>query len=353
MRLVLWTSIWLRRLLVMALLFAVAVGAPIAYVETQCKGTPRANDFASLLPEDARRDESRTYTTYPEWHIVHAYEDYAQVVSQGDPHDFRFIPAITGFWTSLCPLAERAAEHGGFTSDQKQTIYTIGASFTGEMLLKAAYEETVGRIATMVRGEDRAALDDLSARQAADYAAFLRQTPWYKWDFNADAGALLAAEPATPRDWERAIALNGEYRAKALYAGVIERAVAAVGADELTLRSIVTDIDPETLAGIEGVTVIGPRGDGIEIETPRYRAFTEIALALAAAGGDFLEIAGNDDILVTVLSPRDTLNGALHSFPRQGFRDYRHLVDANVWALGSRLRQYAEEGITVEHIHDY
>ena len=38
------------------------------------------------------------------------------------------------------------------------------------MALKAAYEETFGRIATWVRGSDRALLDDISARQAASQA---------------------------------------------------------------------------------------------------------------------------------------------------------------------------------------
>ncbi len=353
MRVLLWVSVWLRRLVVAVLLLALVVAAPILWVETACRGAARAPDYAAVLPEEHRRDESRTYTTYPEWHIVHAYDDYARIVAAGDPHEFGYLRAIAGFWTSLCPLAERAAAHGGFTAESKQTIYTIGASFTAEMLLKAAYEETIGRLATLVRGDVRAPLDEVSAAQAAGYAAFLQQTPWYRWDFAGDAAALAAANSGTPRDRERAVALNIEYRAKALYAGVIARAVAAVGEDEPTIRSVVSGLAPDALAAIPGVEVIGPLGEGIEIETPRYRAFTVILQAIAAAGGDFVEIAGNDDILFTAIGPEAPPPGAVASFRRQGAGDWRHLIDAKVWGLASRLRGLEAGGLTLEHVHDY
>ena len=41
-----------------------------------------------LLDAEWQRAESRTLTTYPEWHIVHAYDDYARVITDGDPHEF-------------------------------------------------------------------------------------------------------------------------------------------------------------------------------------------------------------------------------------------------------------------------
>ena len=67
---------------------------------------------------------------------------------------------------------------GEITTDTKLTIYTIGVSFTAELLAKAAYEETLGRIATLIRGAARAPLDDVSAGQARDYAAVRQQVPW-------------------------------------------------------------------------------------------------------------------------------------------------------------------------------
>lgn len=335
----------------LALLAIVLVlAAPVIWVETACRGLILAQDDRPLAT--GTRDESRTFTTYPEWHIVHAYEDYAATIAHADPHDFGFLRAIAGFWTSLCPLAEMADAHGGFTTESRMTIYTIGVSFSAEMALKAAYEETLGRVATWVRGPDHAALDRLSAQQAADYAAFLQMTPWYRWDFRRDAAALGPASQGSFRDVERRLALGLEYRAKAVYAGLIAQAVAATGQDELTLRAVVADLPPEALAAIPGVTVITTRPEGVEVETPRYRAFTLIAGQIAAQGGRFVEIAGNDDILLTALAPAP-LPGALSSHARQGHGDTRSLILTRVADLAAVVNGLPTQGAQLEHIHDY
>jgi hypothetical protein len=326
--------------------------APVGYAEIACQRPASASGYAPIITDpDWQRAESRTLMTYPEWHIVHAYDDYAKVIASGDPHDFGFFRAVRGFWSSLCPLMEASADMGGITGETKLTIYTIGVSFTAEMLAKAAYEETLGRIATLIRGEARAPLDALSAEQAAAYARFLQQVPWYKWDFLSDAASLDAAATDVFRDRERRFALGTEYRAKAAYAGFIAQAVAEVGEDQLRLRSVVTGLSSEALAAIDGMTVVETLPAGVLIETDRYRAFTRIAEAVAAAGGDFIEIAGNDEILYTALSANPTESDALHSFARQGYGDYRHLILLPVTELAERLR--APGGPAPEHVHDY
>ena len=151
---------WVKRLIFSVLALVVLLLMPVGYTEVACRGEGVNFAYTPLITDpDWHRDESRTLTTYPEWHIVHAYDDYAQVISTGDPHEFGFLRAIAGFWTSLCPLARRSAAMGGFTSESKITIYTIGVSFTAELLAKAAYEESLGRIATWIRGPDRTELD--------------------------------------------------------------------------------------------------------------------------------------------------------------------------------------------------
>ncbi|MDM7932514.1 hypothetical protein [Tabrizicola sp.] len=87
-------------------------------------------------------------------------------------------------------------------------VYTIGVSFTAGFLAKAGYEETLGRLFVLLRGPVRAPLDDISARQAADYAVFLQQVPWHKWDFPRDAADLDKSASTTLRDRERRVALG-------------------------------------------------------------------------------------------------------------------------------------------------
>lgn len=337
-------------------LLALIVGliAPVGYVELACRPAGQAASYTAMLPAEHHRAEGRTLLTYPEWHIVHAYDDYAQVIRSGDPHDYRFLPSIGGFWTSLCSLSKASEPHGGFPAEFKQTIYTIGVSFTAELLAKALYEETIGRIATALRGNTRAPLDDLSAQQATQYSQFLRQVPWYRWDFATDAAALDDAATAVFRDRERRFALGIEYGVKAKYAQVIAAAVANMEPDALRLRMIVSGLSATDLSAYEGVQVIDDRGSqGIEIDTPRYRALTELLFQMAQAGGEFVEIAGNDDILFSMTSDEPTFENALYSFERQGYGDTRHLVLLPVSKLAIALRGIDGRVNRLEHIHDY
>ncbi|MCU0910511.1 MAG: hypothetical protein MUE98_03940 [Rhodobacteraceae bacterium] len=346
-------SLWLRRMIVAALLAGVVLGGPALYVETQCLGGGTAAAFEPALPEASRRPEAATYIGFPQDYVAHAHAEYAQVIAAGDPHDYAFIPAVTEFWQSLCPLAGQAAARGGFDGTVKRDAYLLGARFTAGMLSKAAYEETLGRVMTMVRGPDRTPLDAQSAERAAAYADFLRQLPWHQWRFGDEAAALTDANSGAPRDWERTVALNVEYRVKALAAGVAARVFPGDGIEDLTLRAVVTGPGAEDLARIDGVTVIGPAGGGTEIEIGRREALPAALVALAEAGADFAEIAGNDDILISVRSAEPALDGAVRSMPRQGFGDYRHLIDVKVPALAQTLRGYAGSGITVESAFGY
>ncbi len=327
--------------------------APVGYIELACRPSGQSGTYTSILPPEHHRAEGRTLLTYPEWHIVHAYDDYARVIRDGDPHDYGYLSSIGGFWSSLCSLSKASGEHGGFPGVFKQTIYTIGVSFSAELLAKALYEETIGRVATWVRGPDHAPLDVLSAEQAKSYSEFLRQTPWYRWDFPADAVTLSNAATDAWRDKERLFALGVEYRAKAAYAKVIAAAVANMEPDALRLRMIVSGLSADQLSGMEGVTVMGERDEGVEIETPRYRALTALLAQMAEDGAQFVEIAGNDDILFTVTSNTAQMDDVLHSFARQGYGDWRHLVMLKVPDLAQTLRQIDGEHTRLEHIHDY
>ncbi|NKX44047.1 hypothetical protein [Roseicyclus persicicus] len=341
----------LRRGLLLALALVALLASPVVYVETMCRGDAVP---APALPLSAEtRPEVRTLLTYPEWHIVHAYDDYAEVIRTGDPQDYGFTRAVTGYWGALCTLTRESAALGEIDTATRQLVHVIGVSFTVEMAMKALYEETLGRLATLVRGETRAPLDDLSAAQAATYARFLQQVPWYRYDFRADAAALRAAATDAFRDRERAFALGLEHRARAAYAGVIAGAVAATGADDLTLQMVVAGLPPEALEAVEGVTVLRPVEDGWEVETPRYRALTVLLAGWAEAGATFRDMAGNDRILFTAISDAPEAEGALLSLPRQGYGDTRHLFLVDVPELAERLRGLAAAGLRLEHVHDY
>jgi hypothetical protein len=189
---------------------------PVAYVELACRGDAGGAPYAPLVAEEAfRRSEANTYLTYPEWHIVYAYDGLAEVLKSGDEYRFDYLRSVAGFWRSTCALMRVADAHGGADWPTRITIHTIGVSFTLEMAVKGAYEETIGRAAAWVRGPGKTPQDRAIAAMAVDYAAFLRQTPWYRYPFRRAAGELWSAPLAgVGRGWARRRGGGAEFSAK-------------------------------------------------------------------------------------------------------------------------------------------
>lgn len=344
---------------ILVLLTAVGLAAPIGYVELACHQPVTSAPYTPVITDaNEQRREANTYLTYPEWHIVYAYDGLAEVLKTTDEYDFDYASSVWRFWDSTCALTRVADAHGGADGSTRLMIYTIGASFTLEMGLKAAYEETVGRIFAAVRGPAKTPQDMAAASMAADYAAFLRQTPWYKYDFQREIDTLWAAPIMDQwRGWERRLALGGEWKAKIFYADMIAAGVAATGEAKLTIRSVVTGLDAAQLGGIADVKVISETPEGIVIETPRYARFTQILSEIARAGGAVREIAGNDDIMVAItLPPGEDYVGpgeVIARMPRDGFWSERVLIDTKVGDLARLLAARPPGDPGLEHVFDY
>jgi hypothetical protein len=357
LRAIAWkTARWLAAGIAIALVLLLT---PVAYVEVACRGDKGEQTFRSVIPDATfHRAEANSYLTYPEWHIVYAYDGMAAALQTGDEYRFDYVSSITGFWRSACALMRVADGHGGADWDTRSTIHTIGVSFTTEMAAKGAYEETIGRATAWLRGGTKTPQDKVIAAMAVDYARFLRQTPWYRYPFRRETAKLWDAPSGGIRGWERRLGVGLEFAAKAGYARVIGGAVAATGEAQLVIRSIVVGLDASTLSSLEGVTVIAPRGDGIEIETPRYDLFTRILVEIAKRGGTLREIAGSDDIMVslTVLEASNEPvrpGTVILRLKRDGFPSARVLVDLKVSELATFLNNYPLGDPGLEHVFDY
>ena len=76
---------WARRGLILLGFVILGLMTPVAWTEVNCRGEMAAGGYSALVASPWQRPESRTLMTYPEWHIVHAYEDYAAVIATGAP----------------------------------------------------------------------------------------------------------------------------------------------------------------------------------------------------------------------------------------------------------------------------
>ena len=84
---------WAKRIAGALAAFVVILAAPVLWIEVACT-TAREPGTVTRAPlvEDrgyARR-ESDSYLSFPEWHIVYAYEDLAGVLRHGDPSGFAY-----------------------------------------------------------------------------------------------------------------------------------------------------------------------------------------------------------------------------------------------------------------------
>jgi hypothetical protein len=337
--------------------------APVITIETTCRSPIEGLDtggYRPLLKDSAwRRDEARTWLTYPEWHIVYSAESFAQHLKAEPPSSYHYLSDIRGFWSGFCAMNQAAA--GGAGLDARVMLYTIGLSYSAELLVKAAYENTLGRIAEWIGGW-HSADDRYAAAVQQRYGAFMHEVPWYEFPFGkAFSGLWQTDEPREKlRHWERRLALSSEYGVKAGYAKLIGWASgASLGRDERTLR-FVAKTDAKTLAGIDPrlkpVGALG--GDMLIIEAPRYAQFTDLLLKLAATPVELREISGNDDIFVTLLlPPRAQVPGpAAHLLTTPvdqppGWR--RVALSVKVPDLLRILNTTRSQGGRVEHVYDY
>jgi hypothetical protein len=336
---------------------------PIVTIETTCRAPIEGLEtggYAPILKDKAwQRDEARTWLTYPEWHIVYSAEDFGRFLQKNPPSGYHYLRDIRGFWSSYCAMNQASAGRAG--ADAKVMLYTIGLSYSGELLVKALYENTLGRLFEWIGGSNSAD-DRYAARVQQRYGAFMHETPWYEFPFGqAFSGLWKTNEPhAKVRHWERRIALSAEYGVKAGYAKLIGWASgASLGRDERTLRFLVKG-DGKALEAVDPrFHIVGKPDHGMTlIEAPRYAQFTDLLNKLADTPVELVEISGNDDIFVTLLmQPGDEVPGpGTHLFTTQlGDPPYGRRIglSTKVADLLDVIRLTRRYGGRVEHVYDY
>jgi hypothetical protein len=156
-----------------------------------------------------------------------------------------------------------ADAHGGADFDTRSMIHTVGVSFTAEMAVKAAYEETIGRATAWIRGREKTPEDGRSPPSRSTTLRSCGRRPGINIRSRAKSASSGRRHRATSfAESERRFGIGTEFAAKAAYARVIGGAVAATAPAKLTIRSVVTGISAARLNRIPNVTVISVHGDG-------------------------------------------------------------------------------------------
>jgi len=356
----------------LAALAAIGIAAAVLSVEKFCVAdgpAPRITSDFGLTGEGYARQQGDSFLTFPEWYIVHAYNDLAGVTARASESDFDYLASIRGFWSSLCRATRQASSSGPASADQKATNYIIGFSFTLEMALQGAYERSIGALSEWTTGGHKTAEDEFNLALLREYGAFLYQTPWYQFPFGAKLEQFWRETSFIPsiRAVERRGSLSLQYGGRAGYAALM-RFIAGYDPADLTIRSVVGGLSSGELQTISGVKVIrevtarnGERG--VLVETARYAAFDAFVRELTQhSGAALLEIAGSHQILITLILPDAESEAALAASGRvpifslkiQSSPGQRRVgVDTPVRALVRDIGRIETAGYKFEHAYDY
>ncbi|HLD25717.1 MAG TPA: hypothetical protein VJC05_01580 [Candidatus Andersenbacteria bacterium] len=346
---------------------AAALLTLVAYVQLACQVPP--SQVVQTPPReragsaDYHRSEESTYLTFPEWYMVYSADEYAAFLRNNPSSQFPYFKAVGQFWHSYSCVYHFTKDRYQFNSENHTVLSVIGTSFIIENGVKGLYEQSVGYLTELFTFGHRVEEEVYAQAVAAEYGTFLHTIPWYEFPFGEKLRGLWTQTPwwgkSPVRKWERKLALSAEYGGKGLYAALIKRATRSTFAPaELEIYATIDSRSTPLLAQEPRLRVVQRTDTATTIVSPRYEAFTQIMLPLLRQGLQFQDIAGNDEILVTVLALADWhYTGAdaatIFALPILTNEQQRVALQARVAALHQIIPALEQAGVTIEHLYDY
>ena len=369
---------WLGRILKIGLLlFLAVVFIPLIGVTIECRvfSKPPALKTSAAEPADVRklkaglkdytRLEDQTYLTMPEWYIVYSADEYAAFIQKNPPSQFPYFQAVGQYWRGYYDVCAVTRDAYPFNSGYHLSNIVTGVSFTIENIGKGVYENTVGRLSELF-GASTPTGEEIYARGVAkEYGDFIHTIPWYEFAFGEKFDGLWRQTklwgPNPVRKWERKLALSFEYGLKSLYGGLIKKGTQATYAPEdLEIQVWASGLSADLLKREPQIKIVKVISGSVAIAAiPRYEAFTQLVPKLLKQGVRFVEIAGNDEILITAFAPRnwnyDLKDGTfLFAMPIPTDPKLNRIaVKVPVKSLHFVLAELERKDIRLEHIYDY
>jgi hypothetical protein len=315
--------------------------------------------------KDYARPEDGTYLSFPEWYIVWSYQEKADFQEHHLPSGFPYFGAVRQYWRSYACISDLTRGKYPFNGGEHLMLVVIGMSFSAEYIVKAAYEKTIGRLSELISGHEPVEEDRYAYGVAREYANFVHVRPFYEFRFLPRISGLWSethlwgAHPL--RKYERKFFLTTDYAVEAFYCWLIEKSThATYGYESAETYAWIENADDrlfQELTNVREVAKTGPHS--FLVEAPRYQEFTSVALTFEARDVQFVEIAGNSRILISLLTPQSWhYQGPdarpLFSLPILTRPEMKRMVlGCDVATLNVMLHSLTAAGISVEHVYDY
>jgi FAD/FMN-containing dehydrogenase/ubiquinone/menaquinone biosynthesis C-methylase UbiE len=309
------------------------------------------------------RDEAQTYLTLPEWFLVYSPGEYADWLKDKRPSEFPYFRSSKQFWSYYNSIYQVTNNKYGFNWGYHLMVFVIGTSYTVENVLKGIYENTIGRFTEWTRGNTMTEEDQYAAQVAQEYVDFIHVDPWYDFPFWNRFKKLWCIDlfgSNLIRKTERKLFLSIEYGGKAAYAWLIRLGTKSVYGDADNYILARVNKIPEKTKSESGIKVIKQFQDSSAlIVLPRYEKFKSAVSTLSFSNIYFLEIAGNDEILMTCIFPKNKKNSltytqTLFEKPILTSPDYKRIaINVPVKKLHQAILSFHRENQEIEHIYDY
>ena len=315
--------------------------------------------------DDYSRPEDDTYLSYPEWYIVWSYEEKADFQEKQLPSGFPYFGAVRQYWSSYCCISRLIRGKYPFNGGEQLMLVVIGTSFSAEYVLKGIYEKTIGSLSESTSGYQPVDEDRFAYQVARDYADFVHIRPFYEFHFARYVKELWTSTPLWGphpiRKWERKIFLTLDFAVESVYCSLVQLAThLTYGNEPAETYAWIENANETILRQLPRVRVVKQAGpQAFIVSIPRYQEFTAVAMTLAEGGAQFVEIAGNSQITLSVLVPQSWRSGELRAaelfsspmltHPEQK----RAIIGCDVASLHAVLNSLRAGGIAVEHIYDY
>lgn len=310
-----------------------------------------------------KRPQESTYLIFPEWYIVYSSKEYAQLLKNKLPSQFPYFSAIEQYWCSYHTVLKLTDVYP-FNWGDNLMLMVIGVSLSVEYTIKGLYENSIGRLTEWLSGNQPVEEDKYAQKVAQAYADFIPLYPWFDFSFSQSLSGLWHGTswygPHMIRKSERKLYLSMEYGLKTVYAKII-------GAGSHSTYGTASDsiygalgVSPLEVFNAPKVTKIAKVNQDTYIVTlPHEQPFTDAALSLVGTNSHFIDIAGNDSILVTIIAPKDweyhLLRGnvvfSMNILTQPSLK--RIGIQMPVDSLLDLIAQLKKENIYIEHLYDF
>jgi hypothetical protein len=296
-----------------------------------------------LTPRKDIRPADQTFLTFPEWYLVFSPEEQANYFKHTTVTSFPFNSHTRQIWESYRIVNNQIKGNFPPNGGYHFMIWVIGSSASVEYSVKAVYEKLIGRITDtheVITDEDK-----FNAKFTQAYVEFIKDRPWYEFDFKTQLKDLWRDNAYWGdhfgRKIERRYILTSELLVKYVYGKLIA----------LGTKKVYDEALPNTVVVINNDSLIS---------LPRYDKFNPAVQELALKGNQIKEIAGNNSaILLTVIVPENSkteFDGAQEVFIQPLASDLskkRIAIAIPVTSLHSLLVDLNRRKIEIEHVFDY